>query len=258
MSTYLLGDIQGCYDPLQRLLDKISFDPSQDRIWSCGDLVNRGGQSLEVLRLARQLGPAFSATLGNHDLHLLAADSRNPDGRCKNSELAKILQAHDREPLIEWLTIQPLAAYSDEFRLLRVHAGVVPQWTCRQTLDLATEVSSVLKSRDSWKFYRRMYGNRPNRWKDSRRGWARLRLITNILTRIRFCDAEGKAAFRLTGPPGTQTATLPTLVPASPPANAGCDHGFWALGGPGVQDEKALSGARFSLRLGWETHRIPP
>jgi len=204
LATYLVGDIQGCYEPLQRLLEKINFDSSCDQFWSCGDLVNRGGKSLEVLRLLQQMGPAFAATLGNHDLHLLAADSRHPYGNCKNPELAKVLQAHDRESLVQWLTAQPLAAFSPEFNLLRVHAGVVPQWTCEQTLALAGEVSAVINSKDFWKFYRRMYGNRPAKWTDHRKGWARLRLISNILTRIRFCRADSKIDLKSTGAPGSQ------------------------------------------------------
>ena len=204
MSTYLIGDIQGCYDPLQRLLEKISFDTSSDLLWSCGDLVNRGGQSLEVLRLLYQMGPACSVTLGNHDLYLLATDARHPEDDCKNLEIARVLRCPEREKLIDWLGAQPLAAYSKQHQLLRVHAGVVPQWSCAQTLGLAAEVSAVLNSAQRGKFLRRMVGNRPSRWHERRKGWARLRLISNILTRIRFCTAQGKAAFMLTGPPGSQ------------------------------------------------------
>lgn len=208
MATYLIGDIQGCYRPLQNLLELIKFDATKDRIWSCGDLVNRGGKSLEVLRLLEQMGPAFSVTLGNHDMHLLAADSKYPDGNYRNKELARVLKAHDREHLTGWLTAQPLAKYSRKFNLLRVHAGVAPQWTCKQTLSLASEVSSIMNSNDNWKFYKRMYGSRPDKWKNNRKGWSRLRLITNILTRIRFCTADGKAAFKLSGAPGTQPKGL--------------------------------------------------
>jgi bis(5'-nucleosyl)-tetraphosphatase (symmetrical) len=204
MSTYLIGDIQGCYEPLQAMLEKINFDPSSDQLWSCGDLVNRGGKSLEVLTLLQQLGPAFSATLGNHDLHLLAADSRYPDGNLRNKELARVLHSSDRESIVRWLNAQPLATYSEEFNLLRVHAGVIPQWSCEETLEFAAEVTSVMHSQDSGEFYRRMYGNRPDKWNESRKGWSRLRLITNILTRIRFCRADGKAPFKLTGAPGSQ------------------------------------------------------
>lgn len=204
MPTYAVGDIQGCYEPLQRLLEKINFDPAADRLWSCGDLVNRGGKSLEVLRLLHSLGDACSVTLGNHDLHLLASDSLHPEGRCKNREFRKILAAPDRSTLISWLNGQPLAYHCKDLNVLRVHAGVVPQWTAGQTMALANEASAALNSDRRAKFLRRMYGNKPSRWHDKRKGWARLRLITNILTRIRFCDAYGNVAFKLTGPPGSQ------------------------------------------------------
>ncbi|MDX1461252.1 MAG: symmetrical bis(5'-nucleosyl)-tetraphosphatase, partial [Xanthomonadales bacterium] len=208
MATYAVGDIQGCYDPLARLLDKMAFDPSRDRLWPCGDLVNRGGQSLEVLRLLHSLGDACAVTLGNHDLHLLAADHHHPDGRCKNREFAKILAAPDRRELINWLRLQPLAMHCPTLNVLRVHAGVVPQWTVKRTLELAEEVHQVLADGPRGKFLERMYGNSPSRWHEKRKGWARLRLITNILTRTRFCDADGKVAFKLTGPPGSQPAGL--------------------------------------------------
>lgn len=204
--TYLVGDIQGCHDALSRLLDLVGFDPAADRLWPCGDLVNRGGQSLEVLRLLRSMGPACSVTMGNHDLHLLAADYHHPEGDCRNREFRAILNAPDRRELVDWLNTQPLAYYAPEFNVLRVHAGVVPQWTREHTLERAAEVEAVLISDRRGAFLDRMYGNRPSRWHDERKGWARLRLITNILTRIRFCKANGKALFKLTGPPGSQPA----------------------------------------------------
>lgn len=204
MAIYLLGDIQGCYDPLSRLLDSIRFDPASDQLWSCGDLVNRGGRSLEVLRLLQGLGPACSVTLGNHDLHLLAAHHRHPEGDCKNRELAKVLNAPDRDALIGWLLSQPLAVYDETRAVLRMHAGVVPQWTATRAVELGQEVSDVLRSDRRGDFLDRMYGNHPSKWHEQRKGWARLRLITNILTRIRFCKPGGKAAFKLTGAPGSQ------------------------------------------------------
>jgi bis(5'-nucleosyl)-tetraphosphatase (symmetrical) len=191
---------------LSRLLEKINFDPASDRLWLCGDLVNRGGKSLKVLKLLHNLGPSVSVTLGNHDLHLLAADFRHPEGDCRNREFAKILQSPMRTELINWLVTQPLAAWSEEHQLLRVHAGVVPQWNVLDTLRYASEVSGIINSSMRPKYLRRMYGNRPDKWKDGRRGWNRLRLISNILTRIRFCDATGRVALKLTGPPGTQPA----------------------------------------------------
>jgi len=204
MATYLIGDIQGCCDQLERLLEEIRFDSACDRLWLCGDLVNRGGKSLQTLRLLHSLGKSVKVTLGNHDLHLLAADHKHPEGQCKNREFAEILNAPDRESLIDWLAGHPLARYSKKHRLLRVHAGVIPQWDAATTVARSKEVSRVLRSDKRGKFLKRMYGNTPRQWCDDRRGWARLRLISNILTRIRFCDANGRALFRLSGPPGSQ------------------------------------------------------
>ncbi len=204
MGTYLIGDIQGCLEPLQRLLDEIRFDPAQDRIWSCGDLVNRGGQSLGVLRLFHSIAPRVSVTLGNHDLQLLAAHSRFPKRRCRNKEFRAVLQAPDGEDLIAWLASQPLAAWSKKHRLLRVHAGVVPAWDRRETLARAHEVTAVLNSGRRKKYLSKLYGKRPRRWKDELAGWERLRMITQVLTRIRFCDAKGRIDLSMTGPPGSQ------------------------------------------------------
>lgn len=204
MGTYLIGDIQGCHEPLLRLLDEIRFDPAQDRIWSCGDLVNRGGQSLAVLRLLHGISDRVSVTLGNHDLHLLAAHSRYRSKRCPNKEFNAILRAPDCDELIAWLATQPMAAWSKQHGLLRVHAGVIPAWDRKRTIALAKEVSKVLNSDDRKQFLRKMYGNGPRRWRDDLSGWKRLRMITHILTRMRFCDASGRIDLRMTGPPGSQ------------------------------------------------------
>ena len=123
MSTYLVGDIQGCYDSLQHLLQKINFDPASDRLWPCGDLVNRGGQSLQVLRLLKSIENSVSTVLGNHDLHLLASHDLYPEGKTGNKEFNAIIAAPDCESLIDWLSAQPVAIWSEEFNLLRVHAG---------------------------------------------------------------------------------------------------------------------------------------
>jgi len=204
VSTYLIGDIQGCYDALQRLLDKLNFDPAADRLWLCGDLVNRGGQSLEVLRLLNSVAGSVSVTLGNHDLALLAEHERHHGGGSKNPEIEHVLTANDGDTLIEWLATQPLACWSEDYRLLRVHAGVIPQWTWQATISAAQEVSTVLQSGQRARFLRKMRGNRPRRWRDERTGWKRLRLITSILTRLRFCDTHGRGAYQLSGPPGSQ------------------------------------------------------
>lgn len=208
MATYLIGDIQGCLEPLEHLLETIRFDPSEDRLWSCGDVVNRGGQSLEVLRLLHGCASCVSVTLGNHDFALLAADARYPKGGCKNREFEAIFQAPDREVLIQWLSHQPLAAWSKRFGLLRFHAGVLPAWDRRTTLALASEVSTVLNSHRRDQLLRKIYGKGPKHWDPHLQGWKRLRLITNVLTRLRFCDAGGRVNFKLTGPPGSQKKPL--------------------------------------------------
>jgi bis(5'-nucleosyl)-tetraphosphatase (symmetrical) len=201
MATYIIGDIQGCYDPLQRLLDKVRFDPAADQLWCPGDLVNRGGQSLETLRLLQGLGERFTMTLGNHDLYLLKENWRFPDGGCSNRELDTILQAHDRHLLLGWLQNQPMVLWSAQHEVLMVHAGVVPQWTVSQTLACASEVERVLRSEKSGKFFSKMNKNPIRRWRDDAKGWKRRRLISNILTRLRFCDSNGKILSSASGPP---------------------------------------------------------
>jgi len=204
VSTYLVGDIQGCYESLQQLLEKIEFDPASDRLWLCGDLVNRGGRSLEVLHLLKSLGESVNITLGNHDLHLLAHYDRYPDGNSGNKEFDAVFADPECDSLMNWLCTQPLACWSEEHRLLRVHAGVIPQWGWQAAISAGEEVSAVLLSDQRSEFFRNMYGNRPRRWREDRDGWKRLRLITNILTRLRFCDEEGRGIYNASGAPGSQ------------------------------------------------------
>ena len=204
MATYIIGDIQGCYDPLQRLLEKINFDTAVDRLWCPGDLVNRGGQSLETLRLLKSLGNRFTMTLGNHDLYLLKENWRFPEGGSSNREMDVILHAHDRQQLMDWLQQQPLAYWSKKHKVLMVHAGVIPQWTIKQTLAHAAEVERVLRSKKSGKFFAKMNKLRVRRWHEKSTGWKRRQLISKILTRIRFCDKNGKILSRPSGPPGSQ------------------------------------------------------
>ena len=204
MATFLIGDIQGCIDPLQRLLEKIQFDPAADRLWLCGDLVNRGGGSLETLRLILQLREQVSVTLGNHDLHLLGLDERFPDGGSNNPELEHVLQAADRNELLNWLRMQPLAAWSEEFSLLRVHAGLVPQWSAKKALKYAAEAEFVVRGEHPELSLPEMLKGKPRRWRKDRIGRKRLRLITAILTRMRFCDLQGRLLHDASGPPGSQ------------------------------------------------------
>jgi bis(5'-nucleosyl)-tetraphosphatase (symmetrical) len=203
VSTYVIGDIQGCYDALQELLDTVRFDPAADRLWSVGDLVNRGGQSLETLRLLHGLGDRFLATLGNHDLYLLREDWKLPDGRSRNREIDRVLQAPDRAELIHWLRHMPLAHWSEAHGVMLLHAGVIPQWSRQDTLDRAAEVENRLRGEKAGKFFARMGKTHLRRWDDTLKGWRRRSLIANILTRLRFCDANGKMLGSASGPPGS-------------------------------------------------------
>ncbi len=193
MSLYLIGDVQGCDDALQRLLDEISFSPSRDTLYLLGDLVNRGPQSATVLRRLMGYGNAAQAVLGNHDLHLLAlaAGVRQPS---RSDTLDEILQASDRETMLEWLRWQRMAMLEqiDGHTLLLVHAGVLPSWSAQQTVALAGEVETILRGPQLGDFLRQMYGNEPALWDEALTGADRLRLIVNALTRMRFCDANGR------------------------------------------------------------------
>ena len=192
MALYLIGDVQGCDSALGRLLDVIDFSPSRDRLVLLGDLVNRGPQSLAVLRRMVALGDAAACVLGNHDLHLLAVSQgvRKPH---RSDTVADILAAPDREALLTWLRHRPLALQAQG--VLMVHAGVLPQWTAARALQLAAEVERVLQGADWSVFMHQMYGNEPDQWHDGLQGAARLRVIVNALTRLRFCTADGRMEF---------------------------------------------------------------
>ena len=188
--NYLVGDLQGCYDALERLLAEIAFSPSRDHVWLLGDLVNRGPQSLATLRRLRGLDGAATCLLGNHDLHLLAvAAGERRAGR--SDTLADILDAPDCRALLDWLRGQRMACRAPGWLL--VHAGVVPQWDAEQTLALAAEVEALLRSPELAAFWPHMYGDEPRRWDDGLSGSARLRFVVNVLTRVRFVDAADGA-----------------------------------------------------------------
>lgn len=191
MRTFVVGDIQGCYQSLSSLLTKVNFDPESDRLWAVGDLVNRGPQSLEVLRFCHDLGDSFKTVLGNHDLHLLAIARGCAEPR-KSDTLDEILNAPDRDHLLDWLQSQPLFFTDDEHQVALVHAGIPPQWSPDDAQQYAGEVATVLRSSEAKRFFSNMYGNQPDLWDDSLEGPDRWRLITNYLTRMRFCSAEGR------------------------------------------------------------------
>jgi bis(5'-nucleosyl)-tetraphosphatase (symmetrical) len=196
MALYLIGDVQGCNEALQRLLDRMAFSPSRDTLYLLGDLVNRGPDSAGVLRRLASYGSSAQCLLGNHDLHLLAL-SRGVRRPHKSDTVDDILQAHDREAMLEWLRQQSMARLErvGPHPLLMVHAGVLPGWTATQTMALAQEVEAVLRSPALEEFLPQLYGDEPDTWHDSLRGIARLRMIVNVLTRLRFCDAAGRMEF---------------------------------------------------------------
>ncbi|MDB5763978.1 MAG: symmetrical bis(5-nucleosyl)-tetraphosphatase [Herminiimonas sp.] len=192
MSFYAIGDVQGCHSRLMALFEKIDVSSPETKIIFTGDLVNRGPQSLATLRQIRALGDTANMVLGNHDLHLLAAAHGIRKTHASDT-LDDILDAPDRDELLDWLRRQPLAHFENGHLL--VHAGVLPQWTAEQTLGLAHEVETVLRGPDWVDFLREMYGNTPARWDDALEGADRLRCIVNALTRIRFCTADGTMEF---------------------------------------------------------------
>jgi bis(5'-nucleosyl)-tetraphosphatase (symmetrical) len=204
MATYAIGDVQGCYDELRRLLDAIGFDQDNDRLWSVGDLVNRGPQSLEVLRWFKALGDRAVVVLGNHDLHLLAVAAGNEAQRKKDT-LTPILEAPDRDELLDWLRHRPLLHLDTKKRFVMIHAGLPPQWDLEQAIACAGELEEVLRGPDHEAFLQLMYGNEPSRWSDDLAGTERLRFITNCLTRLRWCDADGNLLLHEKGQPGTQS-----------------------------------------------------
>ncbi|HBH37108.1 MAG TPA: bis(5'-nucleosyl)-tetraphosphatase (symmetrical) [Curvibacter sp.] len=196
MAHYLIGDVQGCNDALQRLLDTLAFSPSRDTLWLLGDLVNRGPDSAGVLRRLIGYGDAARCLLGNHDLHLLAvAHGVRPPHR--GDTVADILQAADRAALLDWLRRQSLALRHVQAgeEILMVHAGVLPSWDASKIIALAAELETVLRGPDLPDFLQRMYGNEPAAWDEGLQGDARLRVIVNALTRLRFCTDDGVMEF---------------------------------------------------------------
>lgn len=231
MATFAVGDIQGCYDSFNRLLDLCAFDPANDRLWLVGDLVNRGPHSLETLRLIRSFGPAALTVLGNHDLYLLMAAEGGARYRSRKDTIQDILDAPDRLELLDWLRRQPLCHTEGKYCL--VHGGLLPQWTAARARELAREVETVLQGPDFREFVLNLWGSEPASWSDDLSGWDRLRVVVNAMTRLRFCTPEGVMEFKSKGtlentPPGH----LPWFdIPGRQSADSVMVTGHWsALG----------------------------
>src|SRR5512135_155725 len=196
MAIYAVGDIQGCYNEFQQLLEQIRFNPAQDQLWLVGDLVNRGPGSLQVLRFVKALGDSAITVLGNHDLHLLAVAEGAAELH-RSDTLDEVLNAPDRDELLAWLRRQHLVHADGDY--VMVHAGLLPQWSVKQAVSLAREVENVLRGDDYAAFFKHMYGNTPHEWDDNLEGYKRLRVITNAFTRMRICTPQGAMEFKFKG-----------------------------------------------------------
>ncbi|MBM4228050.1 MAG: symmetrical bis(5'-nucleosyl)-tetraphosphatase [Gammaproteobacteria bacterium] len=195
MPTFAIGDVQGCLGSLEALLEKTGFDANRDHLWFTGDLVNRGPDNLGVLRLVRSLGDRAVTVLGNHDLHLLALRHCPELKPGRRDTLDDVLQAPDRDVLLDWLRQRPLFHHDAALGFSLVHAGLPVEWSIGEALAHAREVQAALRAEDPAKFLCTMYGNKPARWRASLTGEKRLRYITNAFTRMRYCHAEGQLDF---------------------------------------------------------------
>lgn len=199
MSNYVIGDIQGCFNELIALLDQIQFNSQYDQLWFTGDLVNRGPQSLAVLRYVKNLENPI-IVLGNHDLHLLAVVKGKATLR-PDDTLDEILTAPDCDSLCDWLRQQRLLYHHSALNYTLVHAGIPPQWTLKQALGYSQEVEKVLQSPNYQELLNHLYGDTPSQWDENLTGWPRLRLIINYFTRLRFCDNQGTLELKTKGKP---------------------------------------------------------
>ncbi len=236
MSTYAIGDIQGCDNELAQLLDCIDFSSARDQLWFTGDIVNRGPASLAVLRRIRALGDAAITVLGNHDLHLLAR-AYGHGKQHRLDTLDETLNAPDSSELLDWLRHRPLMHYSSALNYLLVHAGLPPQWDLTTAQNCAREVETALRGPNPAEFFAHMYGNQPDLWSVQLAGWDRLRFITNCFTRMRFCDATGRVDLKYKGSPGSQPDHLMPwhAVPGRASAQLPIVFGHWSTHGPDPQ-----------------------
>jgi bis(5'-nucleosyl)-tetraphosphatase (symmetrical) len=229
LATYIVGDLQGCCDELEVLLDAVSFSAGADRLWLAGDLVNRGARSLDTLRLLRGLGESVRIVLGNHDLHFLAVFYGGHEVR-RSDTLDALLCASDVEELASWLRTQPLVYHESQLGWLMVHAGIPPLWALDEVLERAEEARQFYSGIGGAEFFAGMYGNTPARWDEALQGLDRVRCIVNYLTRMRLVAADGTLDFALKGvPTDLPEGFLPWfLQPRTAPLGAKIAFGHWA------------------------------
>lgn len=202
MAIYAIGDVQGCFDALERLLYACGFERARDRLWFVGDLVNRGPDSLATLRFVRDFGDTAVAVLGNHDFHLLAVAAGHAK-KHRSDTLDQVLAAPERDELLDWLRQRPMLHLENNW--VMVHAGLLPQWSVVTAQRLAREVETALRGAHWRDFLAQLYGNEPDSWSEDLRGAERLRVIVNAMARMRFCSAEGRIEIRTKG----ETAQAP-------------------------------------------------
>ena len=241
MARYVVGDIQGCFKSLECLIEKLSFNAHQDELWFAGDLVNRGPDSLACLRFIKQLGAAAKVVLGNHDLHLLAIHALKQKPKRKDT-LLQLLDAPDCDDLMQWLKQQPLMVWDPDSDLAMVHAGIPAMWTIPQAFQLSEEVSAVLRGENCLEFFEVMYGNQPDNWSNSLAGMARLRVITNYFTRMRFIRHDGALDFAAKEALDTAPEGFMPWFQASRHDKAKILFGHWAalMGETGSEQFQAL------------------
>lgn len=236
MAVYAIGDLQGCYAPLERLLRRIAFDATRDRLWFVGDLVNRGPDSLRCLRFVKSLGDAAVSVLGNHDLHLVCV-AEGAEKTKRRDTIGDVLAAPDRDELIDWLRRRPMLHVENGHVL--VHAALAPQWPVAKARGLASEVEGALRSSDYRAFLERMYGDEPTRWSERLHGYERLRFIVNAMTRLRVCDDDGAMVLSFKGEPGEAADAWTPWFDV--PGRASRDHtvicGHWSALGRKVRDD---------------------
>jgi len=241
VATYAIGDLQGCLDEFEALVDAIEFTPSEDRLWLVGDLVNRGPKSLATLRFIRQLGDSVNVVLGNHDLHFLAVFYGGHDTR-RSDTLDELLAAPDVEELAAWLRTQPLVYQDCDLGWLMVHAGVPPLWSQEELLERAAEAKEFYGGNNGAEFFAGMYGNSPVRWNDKLVGLERVRCVVNYLTRMRLVATDGTLDFAVRGAPSDLPAGfLPWFLQERfRPLDAKVAFGHWAA----LEGNTEFSGAR--------------
>jgi bis(5'-nucleosyl)-tetraphosphatase (symmetrical) len=231
--VFAIGDVQGCFAELTALLDRLHFAPDHDTLWFTGDLVNRGPHSLATLRFVHALGEHAVCVLGNHELHLLAYAAGN--GRAHpHDSFHDVLEAPDRDALLDWIRRWPLLHHDPALGYTMIHAGLPPQWDLAQAMRCARELEASLRGNDYLAFFQHMYGNEPDHWSGTLEGHDRLRFIVNCLTRLRYCEADGRINLREKGRPGTQPAHLMPwfALPERKSRNARILFGHWSTLGP--------------------------